>query len=75
MTQTATLTFDLRNPDAKREFELATKAEDMAAVLREFDDYLRNQIKYLEKDEQDDIATVRDTLHTKMLAHGINVFD
>jgi hypothetical protein len=73
MTQTATLAFDLTDPDALRAYQLANKAEDMANVLHEFDKYLRDQIKYLEKDEQHDMATVRDMLHTKMLAHGIKV--
>jgi hypothetical protein len=73
MTRTATLTFDLTDPDSLRAYRLANKAEDMANVLHEFDEYLRNQTRYLEKDEQHDIATVRDTLHITMSAHGIKV--
>jgi len=68
MTQTATLTFDLTDPDAREAFELATKAQDMAMVLREFDEYLRNDSRII-------VKVVREELHRTMSAHGINVFN
>jgi hypothetical protein len=72
MTQTATLTFDLTDPDARRAYHLAIKAEDMAKALSDFDYYLRNQSKHLGKNEQARVLTVRDMLRDIMSAHGIN---
>ena len=75
MTRTATLTFDLTDPDSLRAYRLAIKAEDMAMAMREFDEYLRNQAENYTKKEQVEMSIVRDALRLTMSAHGINIFD
>ena len=75
MTQTATLTFDLTDPDARKAFELATKAQDMVMAMRSFSLYLRDEIKHREKEDRDDTEEVLDKLLLIMSNMDINVID
>lgn len=42
----ATLKFDLNDPDEQRDFDMMLKARKAFVVIEEFDNYLRNKIKY-----------------------------
>lgn len=59
MSQTATLTYDLTDPDARDAFALACKAPDLLRALLEFDQYLHDQVKYHERKDQHDVEQVR----------------
>ena len=73
MSQTATLTFDLQDPEAKYAFGLATKAPDMRNALLELEEYLRDQYKYQTEDTRDDIYDIRKRFYAIMLEDHINL--
>ena len=66
---TATLEFDLENQDDSVAFERCVRAKDMALVLFEFDQLLRNQAKHHDNKEA---AILRETLHTMMSGSGLD---
>lgn len=53
----AKIEFDLNDQDDKLYFKLATKATNMASVIWDFDQWLRDQIKYQGKES---LQKVRD---------------
>ena len=63
----AILEFNL--PDDQDEYERVNKALDLCGVLFDFDQYLRSEIKYHDKDLQD----VRDKLYELMDSYNINL--
>ena len=65
----ATLNFDLDDADDKMAHLRCTKALDLALALWHFDQWLRSQIKYNEKDYQ----SIRDELHKIMEEYDINL--
>jgi len=48
---TATLTYDLNDPEDRMAHYRATISMDMAMVLWEYDQHLRSEYKYAEKEE------------------------
>jgi hypothetical protein len=73
MSQTATITFDLTDPDAKVQFYLAANAASMYSVLWDFEQYLREQVKYHDDGTRDDTYAIRDKFYSIMSEHGINL--
>jgi len=71
--QTGTLSFDLTDPDARQQFRLACNAASMYSVLWDMDQYLREQVKYLDADERDDTYDIRQKLHELMSQGGITL--
>ena len=65
----ATLNFDLDDADDKMAHLRCTKALDLALALLHFDQWLRSQIKYNEKDYQ----SIRDELYKIMEEYDINL--
>jgi hypothetical protein len=59
MSQTATLTFDLRDPDARAAFSRACNADNAHDALQAISMYLREQVKYHDAKTRDDIHEVR----------------
>jgi len=53
----AILTFNL--PDDQDEFRSASRAGEAFAALWKFNEYLRDQEKYVEPEHRDDLAAVR----------------
>ena len=47
----ATLHFYYSDPDSMRRYNLCNKAEDLKGILFEYDQWLRAEIKYHEKEE------------------------
>ena len=55
------------------EFEYATRGQDLAFVLWDFDQELRKRYKYgTEKDMVMDVDKVRELLRETMAEHGLN---
>jgi hypothetical protein len=73
MSQTATLTFDLQDPEARYAFNLATKAPDMRNALLELERYLHDQYKYQDEGTRDDIYDMRKRFYAIMLEHHITL--
>ena len=65
----ATLNFDLDDADDKMAHLRCTKALDLTLTLWDFDQWLRSQIKYNEKDYQ----SIRDELHRTMSEYVIDL--
>ena len=65
----ATLKFNLDNADDRIAHLRCTKALDLALALWHFDQWLRSQIKYNEKDYQ----SIRDELHRTMSEYVIDL--
>ena len=65
----AQLKFDLNDPDDINAHMRCVKAFDMAIVLWDFDQWLRGQIKYHNKDYQ----YARDELYRTMNEYNINL--
>lgn len=74
-TQTGTLTFDLTDPDARRAFLLASRASNMLAAVQEFDQYLRDEIKYKNPKLRDGAESIRARLHEIMSEEGITIHE
>jgi len=53
---TATLTYDLADPDDAEQHRLAVSAIHLSAALHSIDEYCRNQVKHCEHDERADAA-------------------
>jgi hypothetical protein len=71
----ATLTFDLSDPEDKDRHRHAVNAGDVYAVLWEFDQYLREQVKYQTEDTRDDTYAIREKFYSVMSEHGITLED
>ena len=67
---TATLNFDLSNPDDQQDFHRATRALNMAVAIFEYDQYLREQYKYQEKEEYFEI---RETFREFLTNNDIDI--
>ena len=67
----AILEFDLNEPDEREEHLRCVRALDLCLVLWDFDQILRSEIKYNDKDWQE----VRDKLTEIMDEHGVNLDD
>jgi hypothetical protein len=75
MSQIATLTFDLTDPEANYAFNLAMKAPDMRNALIEYEQYLHDQYKYQNEDTRDDIYDIRKKFYEVMLEHSIKLHE
>jgi hypothetical protein len=73
MSQIGTLSFDLTDPDDRAAFATACNAPAMMAAMFEFQQYLREQVKYHEEGDRDDMHGVRDKWYEIMTSHGITV--
>ena len=72
-TETATLTFDLTDPDAARAFHRAVHALDLCLTLSDLDGELRRIIKYSEDETRADCADYwRDRLWAAIDYHGVH---
>ncbi len=67
-TQTATLTFDLTDPEARVEFNIACRARDVRAALNDFDNYLHDEIKHKNVELRDGAESIRARLYEIMSA-------
>ena len=74
-TQTATLTFDMTDPDARAAFDAAYRALDVRAALRAFDNYLHDEIEHNEEKCRADADEIRTRLYDIMSAHGVNIHE
>lgn len=66
----ATLTFNMEDPDDESAHKLCLKALELALVLSEMDNWLRNEIKYCDKN---DYQAVRDKLCEFMVGHTVDL--
>ena len=69
----AFLEFDMADPDDRVQHSDMLKAQDMLEAIREFDNVLRNKLKY-EEQEVIDLQVVRDLLYEHLVARGIELF-
>jgi len=69
----ACLSFNLEEPDERRELKLALKAQDILGALWEVDNHLRNQIKHGDLDEKTnaELQRVRTLLHDSIDLDGL----
>jgi hypothetical protein len=74
-TQTATLTFDLTDPEGERALRLAINAPRMMSVLWDFQGYLRDKVKYCETKDLPDIHEIRQEFHALLSAEDINIYE
>jgi hypothetical protein len=72
-TQTATLTFDLTDVDAERQFRLAVNANRVMFALQSFDRYLRTHSKH--SDDPPDIHDVWREFCELLSAEGIDIHE
>ena len=68
----ATLDYDLNDPEDERALNLALKAESYLSALREFDEWLRGQVKYHDLKH---LRPARDHLHTVLSEHQIGIYE
>ena len=66
----ATLEFDL--PEEAEEFRVACDGATWKAVVWDFDQWLRNQIKHCDRE---DLQEVQDMLHEIKDDHGVKLYD
>lgn len=66
----AKLIFDLEDPNDRIEFERAIRGKDMAMLLWEYDQHLRSEYKYGEKEEA---YAFREKLREMMTEAGIDL--
>lgn len=59
----ATLYFYYDNPDSMRRLDECMRAPDVRSVLYRFDNWLRDQIKYMDREDEDTLQDVRDRLY------------
>ena len=71
------LTFDLDDPDDVRKHYLATKANDLALAIWNYDQQLRSWLKYGHDDFADNEALekAREALYKKLDEYGFNMDD
>ena len=71
------LTFDLDDPDDARKHHLASRANELAAAIWNYDQDLRSWLKYGHKDFTDSEALVnaRTALHKKLEEYGLFMDD
>lgn len=74
----ATLEFNL--PEDERDFDLAGKSMSTSLAIREFDQYLRNEVKYnshkYSEAELNTFLTVRDELRKMFIEYRVDfIFD
>lgn len=69
---TATLTFDLDDPDDRLAHKLALHGRDYSVVLFNFDQWLRGKIKH---ENKRGYQPVRDELREIMETHGVAMED
>lgn len=65
--------FDKEDSDDKSEHARMLKATDLCGCLWDFDQYLRDTLKYGEK--MPTVEEIRDKLHEEMNTHGIVLED
>jgi hypothetical protein len=75
MSQVATFTFDLTDPEARHAFDLVVKAPDMRNALLEYEQYLHDQYKYQDETTRDDIYDIRKRFYEVMLEHHITLHE
>lgn len=66
----AILSFNLDDPEDKEKHLRCVKAADLCLTLWDFDQWLRSEIKYNEKEH---LQEVRDELYSKMEEYGIDL--
>lgn len=70
-----TLTFN--TPEETAELNTALRGGKYLSVLTDFDNYLRNRIKYeegLSKEEIKALTTTRTTFHEMLIDRGIDIY-
>ena len=58
-----TLHFYYDDPDSMRRLDECMRAPDVRAVLFAFDQWLRNEIKYMEREDEETLEDVRSRLY------------
>jgi hypothetical protein len=69
----AKLTFDLSDPEDKDRHRRAVNADAVYSVLWEFEQYLRDQVKYQTEDTRDDTYAIREKFYGVMSEHNITL--
>ena len=71
------LTFDLDNPDDARKHHLASKADELALAIWDYDQQLRSWLKYGHDDFADNEALekAREALHAELEDCGLCMDD
>lgn len=71
----AILEFDLSDPDDDALFNRAAKATNAYIAMHNFDQYLRNSIKYsdLSVEELETYTIIRENFHDTLESAGINL--
>lgn len=81
----ATICFDMEDPEGERRLRECLDAPKLKAAVWEFDQWIRNRIKY-NPDSEDDplyisddginwLQTAREQLHMRLEDHGIDIWD
>jgi hypothetical protein len=71
----ATLHFYYDDPDSMRRFRECNQAADVKSALWKYDRWLRDQLKYHERDDREGLQVARDRLWIVFGEHGINLDD
>ena len=65
--------FEFNWPEDKDEYQLYDQASNMYCALHEFAQYLREQTKYIDVENQDDIYKVKTKFYEIINEHGVNI--
>ena len=68
----ATLDYDLNDPEDERALNLALKADSYLCALREYDEWLRRQIK---DNDLEHLRPAREHLHTILSENSVDIFE
>ena len=71
----ATLHFYHDDPESMRRFRECNQAADVKAALREYDRWLRDQVKYHERDDAEGLRAARQKLRFVLGDYGIDLDD
>jgi hypothetical protein len=71
----ATLHFYYDDPDSMRRFRECNQAADVKSALWKYDRWLRDQLKYHERDDWEGLQVARDRLWIALGEHGVNLDD
>jgi hypothetical protein len=69
---TATIEYDLNDPDERMEFNRVVKANDMASALFEIQMNAKRSFKYDEKHNNETLHVVFDKIYDILKEHDIN---
>ena len=71
----ATLHFYYDDPDSMRRFRECNQAADVKCAIRQFDQWLRDQVKHYDREDVETLQEVRDQLWRAFGEYGVNLDD